>query len=153
MSASHGRQLRTVQEKKKTKDDCRLNQESRDIRQPPSQPIPLRLVKPCLLIYEESGRLVHEVSAREDRQALRLGCQERLLLIQYVQKLRLMIWLLRKQSLWALAANKEQRSLPSSLGLQAGLASSLATGCCLWADDDCTHGKCSRDGSDDTVGE
>jgi hypothetical protein len=122
------RQFRQAQGRTAIPKHAGFDLESRNISNPQLQPIPLRLIKPCVLIYEDSGRLFHEVSAHEDRRASRLCFEERLALLQYIQKLRLIIWLLRKQSLLTLTAAKDQNSLPSSLSVQAGLASSWQRG-------------------------
>jgi hypothetical protein len=60
-----------------------------------AEQVPMHLIKPGMLIYEENGKMMTELQAVEDRKAMRLNVEARVNLIRHVQGLRLLLWLMR----------------------------------------------------------
>jgi hypothetical protein len=84
------------------------------VTQPPEgkaevEEIPMQLIKPGILNYEENGRIISELIPIDDRKAMTMDFKARLDLIRRVQGLRILLWLMRQ--------NNYRSSVPSSFGV------------------------------------
>jgi hypothetical protein len=84
------------------------------VTQPPEgeakiEEIPMRLIKPGILSYEENGRIISELIPIDDRKARKMDFKARLDLIRRVQGLRILLWLMRQDNY--------RSSVPSSFGI------------------------------------
>jgi len=84
------------------------------VTQPPDgeakiEEIPMRLIKPGILNYEENGRIISELIPIDDRKAMKMDFNARLDLIRRVQGLRILLWLMRQDNY--------RSSVPSSFGM------------------------------------
>lgn len=85
---------------------------------------PFRLVKPAILIQEENGIMSKELIALEDKRFNSASSNRKLALIQYIQKLRLILWLLERRNYLTFRYNYLGRPARSHLGYQGALNSS-----------------------------
>lgn len=83
----------------------------------------MRLVKPAVILYEKNGQMVREPVAIQDRNFATAQDQEKARLIEYVKGMRLVVWLLERQSRLSSAELSLSRTGVSNLMWQASLTS------------------------------
>jgi hypothetical protein len=86
-------------------------------------PVPLRLVKPGILLQERNGRLEFDLIALEDIDYAAADFNQRVALVEHVISLRLITWLLRTQNYLPNAELCLRRRNLSRFALQASLVS------------------------------
>ena len=84
------------------------------VTQPPEreakiEEIPVPLIKPGILNYEENGRIISELIPIDDGKVMKMDFKARLDLIRHVQGLRILLWLMRQDNY--------RSSVPSSFGM------------------------------------
>jgi hypothetical protein len=88
------------------------------------QTIPFRLVKPAILMQEDDGILSKELIALDDKKFTSASSKRKLALVQYIQKLRLILWLLERRNYQTFRNNYLGRPARSCFGYQGSLNSS-----------------------------
>jgi hypothetical protein len=83
----------------------------------------VRLVKPALLLHEKGGLLRYEVTTLEDEDFEKLDLVQKTTVIQYLQGLRLLLWLLQRDNLLTAAQREAVAESHSSLASQASITS------------------------------
>lgn len=92
----------------------------------------MRLVDTAVLIRERRGRRTYDVVAMEDPDFTALSLQQRKVMVQHLQCLRLLLWLLRKDNYMTIAHCKDLQTLQSPLAREASVHS-LAAFCIAYS--------------------
>ncbi|MCJ1264117.1 hypothetical protein MMC22_003988 [Lobaria immixta] len=91
------------------------------IREPASESV--RLISPAFLVYEKNGTAHTELVALSNGELNRLNVAEKNRMIQYLQSLRLFMWLLKRDNYLTTNSTKDLGMIRSSLAVQAGITS------------------------------
>lgn len=91
------------------------------IREPARESV--RLISPAFLVYEKNGTAHTELVALNNGELKRLNVAQKNRMIQYLQSLRLFMWLLKRDNYLTTNSTKDLGMIRSSLAVQAGITS------------------------------
>lgn len=83
----------------------------------------VRLIYPAFLVYEKDGKAHTELVALNSGDLNRLDVAQKSRMIQYLQSLRLLLWLLKRENYLTTNSTKDLGLIRSSLAVQAGITS------------------------------
>ena len=89
------------------------------IREPGSEFV--RLISPGFLVYEKDGKAHTELVALNSGDLNRFDVPQKSRMIQYLQRLRLLLWLLKRENYLTTNSTKDLGLVRSSLVVQAGI--------------------------------
>ena len=81
----------------------------------------VQVVKPAILIYESSGSILRALLPLEDPSYTSLGLREKIALVQQLQNIRLVIWLLRRDRVCYFVSAVNGYPNVSTLGVEGNL--------------------------------
>lgn len=91
------------------------------IPEPASESV--RLISPAFLVYEKNGTTHTELVALNNGELNRLNVAQKSRMIQYLQGLRLFMWLLKRDNYLTTNSTKDLGMIRSSLAVHAGITS------------------------------
>ena len=83
----------------------------------------VNLVDTALVLRIQSGQLTYNLEPAKDRVFAALSMLQKKAMVQYLQSLRLLLWLLRKENYLTITSCKRSQSLPSASTREASMQS------------------------------